>query len=106
EVMFTEEDVKFYLAELALALTHLHSLGIIYRDLKVRGFWLDSSPFDPPPVSQAGEHSARLVGPHQLDRLRPQQGVAEQREMFFVLRHRRVHGARDHQPQGTHPRRG
>ena len=32
--MFTEEDVKFYLAELALALEHLHSLGIIYRDLK------------------------------------------------------------------------
>ena len=32
--MFTEEDVKFYLAELALALSHLHSLGIIYRDLK------------------------------------------------------------------------
>ena len=26
EVMFTEEDVKFYLAELALALDHLHSL--------------------------------------------------------------------------------
>jgi len=34
EVMFTEEDVKFYLAELALALDHLHSIGIIYRDLK------------------------------------------------------------------------
>jgi p90 ribosomal S6 kinase len=34
EVMFTEEDVKFYLAELALALNHLHSLGVIYRDLK------------------------------------------------------------------------
>ncbi|KAG8123647.1 hypothetical protein E2320_019079 [Naja naja] len=33
-VMFTEEDVKFYLAELALALDHLHGLGIIYRDLK------------------------------------------------------------------------
>jgi ribosomal protein S6 kinase alpha-1/2/3/6 len=31
EVMFTEEDVKFYLAELALAMNHLHSLGIIYR---------------------------------------------------------------------------
>uniref|UniRef100_A0A674F711 Ribosomal protein S6 kinase n=1 Tax=Salmo trutta TaxID=8032 RepID=A0A674F711_SALTR len=27
EVMFTEEDVKFYLAELALALDHLHSLA-------------------------------------------------------------------------------
>ena len=34
EVMFTEEDVKFYLAELALALDHLHLVGIIYRDLK------------------------------------------------------------------------
>lgn len=32
--MFTEEDVKIYLAELALALAHLHNLGIIYRDLK------------------------------------------------------------------------
>ena len=32
--MFTEDDVKFYLAELALALDHLHSLGIVYRDLK------------------------------------------------------------------------
>lgn len=32
--MFTEEDVKFYLAELALALDHLHKIGIIYRDLK------------------------------------------------------------------------
>ena len=27
--MFTEEDVKFYLAELALALGHLHTLGIM-----------------------------------------------------------------------------
>jgi len=42
--MFTEEDVKFYLAELALALSHLHRHGIIYRDLKpekyVRLVWL------------------------------------------------------------------
>jgi len=42
EVMFTEEDVKFYLAELALALNHLHSLGIIYRDLKPENILLDS----------------------------------------------------------------
>lgn len=40
--MFTEEDVKFYLAELALALHHLHSLGIIYRDLKPENILLDS----------------------------------------------------------------
>lgn len=40
--MFTEEDVKFYLAELALALKHLHCLGIIYRDLKPENVLLDS----------------------------------------------------------------
>ncbi|XP_065433210.1 ribosomal protein S6 kinase alpha-1 isoform X7 [Chrysemys picta bellii] len=41
EVMFTEEDVKFYLAELALGLDHLHSLGILYRDLKPENILLD-----------------------------------------------------------------
>ncbi|NXD91216.1 KS6A2 kinase, partial [Chaetorhynchus papuensis] len=41
EVMFTEEDVKFYLAELALVLDHLHGLGIIYRDLKPENILLD-----------------------------------------------------------------
>ncbi|PAA82589.1 hypothetical protein BOX15_Mlig023234g1 [Macrostomum lignano] len=41
EIMFTEEDVKFYLAELALALSHLHGLGIIYRDLKPENILLD-----------------------------------------------------------------
>lgn len=41
EVMFTEDDVKFYLAELALALDHLHRLGIIYRDLKPENILLD-----------------------------------------------------------------
>ncbi|XP_018085436.1 ribosomal protein S6 kinase alpha-6 isoform X1 [Xenopus laevis] len=43
EVMFTEEDVKFYLAELALALNHLHSLGIVYRDLKPENILLDEA---------------------------------------------------------------
>lgn len=42
EVMFTEEDVKFYLAELALALGHLHTLGIMYRDLKPENILLDA----------------------------------------------------------------
>ncbi|XP_066495139.1 ribosomal protein S6 kinase alpha-1 [Tiliqua scincoides] len=41
EVMFTEEDVKFYLAELALGLGHLHHLGIVYRDLKPENILLD-----------------------------------------------------------------
>lgn len=43
--MFTEEDVKFYLAELALALDHLHSLGIIYRDLKPEKYCLNNTLF-------------------------------------------------------------
>ncbi|KAF8562621.1 hypothetical protein P879_06012 [Paragonimus westermani] len=34
EYMFTEDDVKFYLAELASALHYLHRHGIVYRDLK------------------------------------------------------------------------
>lgn len=42
EVMFTEEDVKFYLAELTLALDHIHKLGIIYRDLKPENILLDT----------------------------------------------------------------
>ncbi|XP_017877850.1 ribosomal protein S6 kinase 2 beta isoform X2 [Ceratina calcarata] len=42
EVMFTEDDVKFYLAELALALGHIHKLGIIYRDLKPENILLDT----------------------------------------------------------------
>lgn len=41
ELMFTEDDVKIYLAELALALDHLHTLGIIYRDLKPENILLD-----------------------------------------------------------------
>lgn len=32
--VFSEAETRFYTAEIALALGHLHSLGIIYRDLK------------------------------------------------------------------------
>ncbi len=31
-----EKVIKFYLAELLLALTYLHSIGVIHRDIKVR----------------------------------------------------------------------
>ena len=32
--IFTEEEVKFYVAEIALGLEHMHSRGVVYRDLK------------------------------------------------------------------------
>lgn len=32
--MFPENQAKFFAAQVALALAHLHSKGIIYRDLK------------------------------------------------------------------------
>ena len=38
---FTEERAKYYAAEIALALIHIHSLGIIYRDLKPENLLLD-----------------------------------------------------------------
>ncbi|KAF6767804.1 hypothetical protein AHF37_06887, partial [Paragonimus kellicotti] len=42
EVALSETDVRFYLAELILALNHLHQLGIIYRDLKPENILLDT----------------------------------------------------------------
>ncbi|TPX40195.1 hypothetical protein SeLEV6574_g06740 [Synchytrium endobioticum] len=42
EGMFSEEQASFYIAELVLALDHLHQLGIIYRDLKPENCLLDA----------------------------------------------------------------
>ncbi|CAO3581529.1 unnamed protein product [Absidia cylindrospora] len=41
EYMFSEDIARLYLAELVLALEHIHSLGIIYRDLKPENCLLD-----------------------------------------------------------------
>jgi hypothetical protein len=43
EGRFTEARAKFYVAELILALEHLHKYGIIYRDLKPENILLDAT---------------------------------------------------------------
>lgn len=42
---FSREEVRLYVAEIALALDHLHSHGIVYRDLKPENVLLDSEGF-------------------------------------------------------------
>jgi len=43
ERRFTNERACFYTAEICLAISHLHSCGIIYRDLKPENLLIDSS---------------------------------------------------------------
>ena len=38
---FTEEQAKFYISELILAIESLHNMGVLYRDLKPENIQLD-----------------------------------------------------------------
>ena len=41
--IFTEEEVRFYVAEIALGLEHMHSRGVVYRDLKPANILLNEA---------------------------------------------------------------
>ena len=39
---FNEEDARFYLSEIVLALEYLHNMKIVYHNLKINNILLDS----------------------------------------------------------------
>lgn len=40
--MFTEDEVRIFIAEIVIAIEQLHKLGIVYRDLKLENVLIDS----------------------------------------------------------------
>jgi serine/threonine protein kinase len=60
EGRFPEHRVVLYAAEIVLALSHLHSLDIVYRDLKPENILIDSEgAFPPPPPSRPHARTSR-----------------------------------------------
>lgn len=58
EGAFTDTTARFYAANVLLALEHLHSLGVVYRDLKPENLLLDTDGY----VKVADFGFAKLIG--------------------------------------------
>lgn len=88
ERMFPEETASFYMAEIVLALEHLHkNLGVIYRDLKPENCLLDAeghlllTDFGLSKVAVDGEGTSSFLGT--VDYMAPEI-IAEKKYSFAV----------------------
>ena len=58
EGSFPEDTARFYAANVLLAMSHLHSLGIVYRDLKPENLLIDADGY----VKMADFGFAKYIG--------------------------------------------
>ena len=58
EGSFPESTARFYAANVLLAMAHLHSLGIVYRDLKPENLLIDADGY----VKMADFGFAKYIG--------------------------------------------
>lgn len=92
---FSEPHSRFYAAQIVLAFEYLHSLDLIYRDLKPENLLIDNNGYlKITDFGECGGAKARVT--ERIFRL----CETSQRPYVDALRHARVLGAGDHPQQG------
>lgn len=75
----TEDEARFYAAEVTAALEYLHLMGFIYRDLKPESECIedlsirDGADY----LRRLGRYPVASVRSHHVDRLRPREAVRQ-----------------------------